>query len=130
MIIDVIFDGGKKVNAVVKGFTIKTDQDVQSGGTATAPDPFTVFLSSIATCAGFYTKSFCDQREIPTDEIELRMETKYDSSVKMISNILISIKVPQSFPEKYENALIQAVGLCAVKRHLSEKIHFDAVVTR
>ena len=130
MIIDVIFDGGKKVNAVVKGFTIKTDQDVQSGGTATAPDPFTVFLSSIATCAGFYTKSFCDQREISTDEIELKMETKYDSTVKMISNILISIQVPQSFPEKYENALIQAVGLCAVKRHLSEKIHFDTVVTR
>ncbi len=128
--IDVIFEGGKKVNAVVKGFTIKTDQDIQSGGTATAPDPFSVFLASIATCAGFYTKSFCDQREISTDEVVLKMETTYDSTVKMISGIILSIKVPQTFPEKYEQALIHAVGLCTVKRHLSEKIHFDVVITR
>ena len=31
MAIDIIFDGGKKVNAVIDGFTVKTDQALHSG---------------------------------------------------------------------------------------------------
>ena len=130
MTIEVIFEGGKKINALVKGFTVKTDQDQKSGGDGTAPDPFTVFLSSIATCAGFYTKSFCDQRELPTDKISIQMETRYDPDIKMVTNIQITIHVSQNFPEKYENALVNAVGLCTVKRHLSEKILFETIIKR
>jgi putative redox protein len=130
MMIDIVFEGGKKINAVVKGFTIKTDQDINSGGEGTAPDPFTVFLSSIAACAGFYTKTFCDQRRIPVDDINLRMETKYNPEMKMITGIQIGIHVPPDFPEKYDNALVNSVNLCTVRRHLSDKIQVDILVTR
>jgi len=130
MLIDVQFEGGMKVNALVKGFTIKTDQDKNSGGDGTAPDPFTIFLSAIATCAGVYTKSFCDQRGIPVNEISLRMETKSDPEEKMVTNIQIRVHVPSDFPEKYEHALVHSVSLCAVKRHLSDKILVEIIVSR
>jgi len=130
MVIDVLFEGGKKVNALVKGFTVKTDQDQKSGGEGSAPDPFSIFLCSIATCAGFYTKSFCDQRDIPTKEIKLTMETRFDPDLKMVTNIQIRIHVPPDFPEKYESALINAIGLCTVKRHLSEKILVEIILSR
>ncbi len=51
--IRVTFPGGVKVEAVYKGFVIKTDQPVHQGGENTAPAPFDLFLASIATCAGF-----------------------------------------------------------------------------
>ncbi len=130
MIIDVIFAGGKQVNALVNGFTVKTDQDPKSGGEGSSPDPFTLFLSSIATCAGIYTKSFCDQREIPANEISLRMETSFDHEVKMVTHIHIGIHVSHAFPEKYESALLHAVGLCTVKRHLSDKILVETTLLR
>ena len=41
----ITFPGGKKVNADYKGFTHKTDQGIASGGNATAPEPFALFLA-------------------------------------------------------------------------------------
>ena len=48
----VTFPGGKRVDAEYDGFTIKTDQSPKGGGEGSAPQPFDLFLASIATCAG------------------------------------------------------------------------------
>ena len=130
MAIEVYFDGGRKVNASINDFTVKTDQGRQSGGEGSAPEPFTLFLASIATCAGVYVQAFCTQREIPIDDITLSMEYKTDPVAKMISEIVIDIKVPFDFPEKYESAVIKAASNCAVKRNLSEKIHSEIKIIR
>jgi ribosomal protein S12 methylthiotransferase accessory factor len=128
--IEVFFDGGKKVNAVVNGFTIRTDQSVRNGGEGSNPEPFTLFLASLATCAGIYVKSFCDQREIPSDKISLTMDYEYDPIAKMIAKIDIKIHVPNDFPDKYDQAIINSASLCAVKRHLSEKVNSEVRVIR
>jgi len=128
--IEVYFDGGRKVNANIKGFTIKTDQQIKAGGEGSAPEPFTLFLASIATCAGVYVQSFCIQREIPADEITLSMDYEVDPIAKMIALIRINIHVPDDFPVKYESAVINAAALCTVKKHLSEKIQSEITVIR
>jgi putative redox protein len=128
--IEVFFDGGRKVYANIKGFTVKTDQPVKVGGEGSAPEPFTLFLASIATCAGVYVQSFCTQRDIPVKEISLSMEYEVDPIAKMISVIRIDIHVPADFPEKYESAVINAAALCAVKKHLSDKIQSEITIKR
>lgn len=128
--IEVFFDGGKKVNALADGFEIKTDQAVRSGGEGSAPEPFTLFLTSLATCAGIYVKSFCDQRGIPSDEIRLTQELEYNQALRMIGKFIIRIYVPDDFTEKYDHALINSAALCAVKRHLSDQIHYEITVER
>ncbi len=117
---EITFEGKKGVNASVKNHFIKTDQPVSAGGDGSAPEPFTLFLASIGTCAGIYVKSFCDQREIPTDKIKLVQTTKYDKEKGLIGNIDIRIILPYDFPEKYKQAVIKAADLCAVKRHLAD----------
>jgi putative redox protein len=128
--IEVFFDGGRKVNANIKGFTVKTDQQVKAGGEGSAPEPFTLFLASIATCAGVYVQSFCAQRDIPVNEITLSMDYEMDPIAKMIAVIRININVPADFPAKYDNAVISAASLCAVKRHLSDKILSEITIIR
>ncbi|MGF1585375.1 MAG: OsmC family protein [Bacteroidales bacterium] len=113
-------EDGKKVNAFYKEMVIKTDQPVRSGGEASAPEPFTLFLASIGTCAGIYVKSFCDQRGIPTDNIKLVQSMTYNQEKKMIGKISIDIQLPAGFPEKYKEAVIKAADLCAVKKHLAD----------
>ena len=71
MDINVTFPGGKKVDALVNGFTIQTDQPAMGGGEGSAPEPYVLFLSSLATCAGVYVLGFCQKREIDTDGISL-----------------------------------------------------------
>jgi len=48
----VSFPAGKRADAQFKGFTIQTDQSPRGGGEGSAPEPFDLFLASIATCAG------------------------------------------------------------------------------
>jgi len=127
---EIYFDGKKKVFANVNGFTVKTDQAIRSGGDGEYPEPFTLFLSALGTCAGIYVKSFCDQRGIPTEGIKLSQEQHFDPIKKIIGRVEIQIHIPESFPEKYESAVINTAGLCAVKRHLREDIEVGVTTIR
>ncbi|HSL17731.1 MAG TPA: OsmC family protein [Methylomirabilota bacterium] len=111
----VTFAGGKKVTAHYDGFDIATDQGVDSGGDATAPEPFDYFLASLATCAGYYVLKFCSSRDIPTDGITVHQSWHRDSGNRL-ERISIRIQVPPDFPAKYHKALVRAANTCSVKK--------------
>ena len=52
MIVD--FPGGDRVDAHFGSYTVMTDQPNAKGEPGSAPTPFSLFLASIATCAGIY----------------------------------------------------------------------------
>jgi ribosomal protein S12 methylthiotransferase accessory factor len=112
------FSGGSKVRATHAGFTVETDQPLDRGGTGTAPGPFDLFLISIGTCAGTYVLEFLRRRGLPTDEVHLTLTTSKSAASNMLSEITLHVTVPEQFPDKYRQALVRAVDLCAVKRHL------------
>ena len=119
MDIVVRFPGGKKVDACFEGFVVQTDQSLNDGGCGEAPEPFSLFLSSIGTCTGIYVLRFCEQRNISTDDMSLLLKTsKGDDG--LIDTITVSICVGEDFPEKYMNALVKAASLCTVKRLLDK----------
>ncbi len=120
----VTFGGGKKVNADFNGFTIHTDQGEYAGGEGSAPEPFSLFLASIGTCAGIFVLSFCQSRGIPTDEIRIVQSHFAKESGKGIGKIEIAIELPPDFPEKYKDAIISAANLCVVKKHIMEPPEF------
>jgi ribosomal protein S12 methylthiotransferase accessory factor len=119
MMID--FPGGSRVDAHFDGFTVATDQPPA----ASAPTPFAMFLSSIATCAGIYVLGFCQTRGLPTEGIHIVQRSHREPGTSMIENIDIEIVVPPSFPEKYRSSLIRAAELCAVKKHLEKPPAFN-----
>jgi len=119
MDIVVTFPGGKKVNACFEDFVVRTDQSIDDGGGGQAPEPFSLFLSSIGTCTGIYVLRFCEQRNISTDDMSLLLKTtKGDDG--LIDTITLSIRVGKDFPEKYKNAVLKAASLCTVKRQLEK----------
>ena len=125
------FPGNKRVFADYKGFTIETDQATHAGGDGSAPQPFDLFLASLATCSGVYVVYFCQNREIPYEDITLRMRTERDPESKMIVRIGIDVELPADFPEKYVKPLLKAIDLCSVKKHLFDPpaIELAAVTT-
>ena len=128
MDMEILFPGGKKVDAVYKGFTIRTDQPKESGGEGSAPTPFDLFLASIGTCAGVFVLFFCQQRGIPTEGIRMIQRTEREAG--MISKITLEIRLPPDFPEKYEQALIRSAELCAVKKHMEAPPLFEIYTKR
>jgi ribosomal protein S12 methylthiotransferase accessory factor len=121
----ITFAGGKKVNAEFNGFTIETDQAVYAGGEGSAPEPYTLFLSSIGTCAGIFVLSFCQSRGIPTEGIRLVQSHEARETGRGIGRIVITIELPPDFPEKYRDAVVSAANLCAVKRTIMDPPVFD-----
>jgi uncharacterized OsmC-like protein len=117
-IISVGFPGGKKVTARIGDRLIATDQSVESGGEGSAPEPFTLFLASIATCAGYYALQFCLSRDIQTDGMSCMAVFSYDEQVRRYTTVRIALTLPQGFPQKYRDAIVRAMDSCAVKKHL------------
>ncbi len=121
----VTFPGGKRVDAFYKGFHIETDQPVYQGGEGSAPAPFDLFMVSIGTCSGIYVLSFCQNRNIPTEDLTLTMRSERNPETKRIERIFIDIHLPAEFPKKYTNAVIKSVNGCAVKIYMKNSPVFE-----
>jgi putative redox protein len=126
---EITFDGGKVVTAHSHGHTIRTDQPLDNGGGDTAPAPFELFLASIGTCAGIYVKSFCDNRQIPAENIKIIQTTEYNKETGLPASVKIVIKLPPDFPEKYKASILHVAGLCKVKKSIASPPIFEITAT-
>jgi ribosomal protein S12 methylthiotransferase accessory factor len=127
MAMEISFPGGKKVDALFKGFKISTDQPERDGGEGAAPTPTFLFLASLGTCAGMYALDFCNERKIDTEKLKLELEFKSNKKTHMVEKIRVKLTLPPDFPEKYRPAIIKAVDLCYVKKHLDEPPEFETI---
>ena len=128
-IIEVSFPGNKKVDAKIGNVIIKTDQSVKNGGDGSAPEPFQLFLASMATCAGIYALQFCHARNLSTEGMSLKMTCQFDPEKKLYTKMDINLTLPSNFPETHHAAIIRAMDLCGVKRHIKNAPDFTIRVT-
>jgi len=124
------FPGGLRVEAAHGEQVIATDQSAANGGQGSAPAPFDLFLASIATCAGFYVLSFCRGRDIATEGLELGCVWERDPESRRLERIRLQIRLPDSFPRKYEEAVVRAAERCAVARALADPPRIEVGVGR
>jgi len=125
MEITVTFPGNKKTGAQVGSHTILTDQSIMAGGNDSAPAPFTLFLTSLVSCAGIYVVYFCEKRGIPLDDIRVIQRDERDPATHRITKITLDVVLPEDFPDKYKKALLHSVDLCAVKKTMLDPPEFE-----
>jgi len=121
---EVLFPGGKRVDVQVGGFRIATDQSVKAGGDASAPQPFDLFLASMAACAGIYALSFCQKRDLPTEGMSLAMAWEQDPIQPLQTKVRFQLRLPVGFPDKYRSGIVRAMEQCAVKKHIQTPPEF------
>lgn len=126
--IEVSFPGGKRVDAKVGTFIVRTDQPTDAGGAGSAVAPFELFLASIATCAGIYVLGFCQARGLPTEEILLRQHVDYDATTKLPTRVRLELVLPPAFPQKYRAAVVRAAEGCKVKKTIAAAPLIEVVV--
>ncbi len=126
----IVFPGGKRVDALYKGFTIHTDQPKEAGGGNSAPSPFDLFLASLGTCTGFYVMAFCQRKDLPTQGMTMTLDAVRDEAAHRIGRIDIAISLPEDFPAEYVDACARAAEQCAVKSHLHDAPRVDITARR
>jgi len=127
MEMEITFPGGVAVDASFKGFAVHTDQAAPLGA-GSGPQPFDLFLASIGTCAGFYAVRFCQERQIDTSGLRLRLATEKDPATNRLGLVRIAIELPAGFPEKYHAAIVRATEQCSVKRAIATPPRFATEV--
>lgn len=121
---EITFPGGKRVNANYNGFVIETDQCKEDGGEGLAPEPFSLFLSSIGTCAGVYVLYFCQERQIDVTGLKMSVDFVKNEKTHLVEKVHIQVHLPDGFPEKYRSSVVKVAGLCAVKRNVFDPPEF------
>lgn len=127
---EITFGEGKVIKAETNGHTIITDQPCDNGGENSAPSPVDLYLAAIGTCSGAYVKSFCDKRGIPTDRIKLVQKTEFDEDTDLPVSVIIDIRLPEDFPDKYRDSIISAADLCKVKKSVISPPVFSITSTK
>lgn len=122
--LNVAFPGGKKVDVDVGQFHVQTDQCLKGGGEASAPEPFDLFLASLASCAGIYALNFCQSRNLPTEGLSLDMDWERDDKPPFNARVHYRLTLPTDFPDKYRSSILKAVNLCTVKHYLHNPPEF------
>jgi ribosomal protein S12 methylthiotransferase accessory factor len=117
--IEVSFPGGKRVDARVGDFVLRTDQPAELGGEGSAPGPFDLFLASLATCAGIYALGFCQARKLSTEGLSIRQHVDIDPETKLPSKVRLELTLPEGFPEMYRAAIVRAAEGCKVKKTIA-----------
>jgi len=126
--IEVSFAGGKKIGCEIDGHTILTDQPASNGGENTACSPFSLFLASLATCAGFYASEFCKRRDISMQGFSLRMHCHQGERSKRYERVVFEMVLPEGFPQAQIDALKRSIDSCTVKKHVAEAPQFEVTV--
>ena len=123
---EIVFPGGKKVNAKWHGFEIKTDQPAGGGGgEGSAPTPFDLFQASLGTCAGIFALGFIQSRGLSAEGLKISVSFEQDAATHLLSKAAMKITLPKDFPEKYKAAVIKAAEQCLVKRTMDNPPKFE-----
>jgi ribosomal protein S12 methylthiotransferase accessory factor len=124
--IDVSFPGGKRVDARVGDFVVRTDQPPELGGQGSAVAPFDLFLASLATCAGTYVLGFCQARGLSIEGLAMRLAVaENDPATKLPIRIRIELRLPESFPDQLRAGIVRAAEACKVKKVIAAQPHIE-----
>jgi ribosomal protein S12 methylthiotransferase accessory factor len=104
-------------------------QSRELGGQGSAPAPFDLFLSALATCAGIYVVGFCQARGISMEGVYLLQRATSDPKTGQLRYVQVEIVVPPTFPVDYRDAVARAAAACKVKKTLADPPAFE-VTTR
>lgn len=127
MEMEILFPGGESLESRLKGTSITLVPGDGNDSILSGVEPLDLFFVSIGLCAGKYVMGFCRSRKIPYDDARVLLTTRWDEDKKMHTRVRIQIELAPGFPEKYEKALLRAVDLCSVKRHILTPPAFEVI---
>lgn len=123
--IDIRFGENTEVIANVRDFEIVTDQPLASGGRNSAPDPFSLFLVSIGTCAGYYTLKYCRANGIDSGNVRLKLTAIRDVQTRKMTKLRTDIRLPQGVDPVHQEGIRNAIDECAVKKAMQDLPTFE-----
>lgn len=123
--IDIRFGENTEVIANLRGFEIVTDQPLKAGGKNSAPDPFSLFLASVGTCAGYYTLKYCQAHGIDQSRVQLKLTAIRDLQTRKLTKLRTDVHLPEGIDPLHQEGIRTAIDECAVKKAMQDLPAFE-----
>lgn len=130
MQVDVAFPDQETITARSGELSFKIGLPPDQGGDPEAYGPFDLLLSALALCTGHHVRAFLQQRGFPVSDAGLLVRAERGAQSHLLETVTLEVRVPAEFPQKYEEALVRAMGQCLVKTQLGRQPDMQAVVVR
>jgi len=125
MQVKVRFLDNLRLEARFDDFTVISDQSIRYKGDGTAPGPFDYFLASSALCAAYFAKTYCNARDIPTEDISIVQDNIVNPENRYQQTFKIRAELPETISKKDRDGIISAMDRCTVKRVIQNDLCFE-----
>ena len=122
----VIYDEYKHIEVEIGGYTIRTDQPIEKGGTGIGPTPGTLLLAAVASCTVSTAYGYCFRQELPLPTgMRVHVEGEDD-----FEEVHFEIQLPADFPENRIAAVKKAAHACWVKKQWLNPPTFETTIVK
>jgi len=122
----VIYDEFKHIEVEIDGYTIRTDQPEEKGGTGVGPTPGTYLLAAVASCTVSTAYGYCHRHDLP---LPTGMSVHVEAD-KGIDKVYFEIHLPVDFPANRMSAVHKAADACWVKKQWLHPPEFETEILR
>ena len=100
--------------------TLIADEPEKIGGTDLGPDPFSLLLASLGSCAAITARMYADRKAWPLDKIEMRLSieevTREGAKTK---EVVKDVKLIGPLSPYQKERIIEMMDKCPVQRFLA-----------
>jgi len=118
--------------------TFVADEPVESGGTATGPDPYGLLLAALGACTSMTVAMYARRKGWPLDSVTVKLRhsriyakdcEECESKEGMVSRIDRDISVAGDLTDEQRQALLAIAEKCPVHRTLTNEISVRSRLT-
>ena len=106
-----------KLEAVVRGHRLVTDQPVEKGGGNAGPTPPELFLASLGSCAAYYAAEYLLRRDLPAGEMSVHVTAEKRARPERLDAFRIQVTVP-GVGDRHRQGVLRAVRACLIHNTL------------
>lgn len=129
MELKVVYQGGKRFEAIARDHRVLSDQPLDNDGTDRGMTPPELFLASLGTCAAYYAAEYLDARDLPANALEIHVTAEKGGKPVRIASIEIDVTAPGAdSDERHREGLRRAVGRCLIHNTLVALPHIEIKV--
>lgn len=111
-------ESGDRFDVRIGPHRLAVDQPEAIGGADSAPTPTSLFIASVAACAGFYANRFLRRHGLEEGLLEVAAEYELDERPSRVRAIRLTLRTPLELSEELTLGILRAIDRCTVRETL------------
>jgi putative redox protein len=121
------FAGGTRFEVQARGHRVICDQPIDNGGVDAGMTPPEFLLASLATCAGYYAAQYLKARQLPADNLKVRVSADKAQQPARLATFRIEVTAP-GLDERHQQGVLRAARACLIHNTLLGHPAIDVAV--